>query len=287
MVEALLERGAKQVVATTRTPEALSDLAQRGVDVRAADYSKPDGLVEAFCGATHLLLISTQAVGHRVEQHLNALNAAKRVGVRHIFYTSHSFADTSVSVAAAERAVMEKAIRESGMTFTILRIFLYSENILLMMAEAVQTGVHLGAAGEGRVAFISRKDCAAAAAGAMLAASELENGTVDITGSRAVTYAEITAMLSEFLGRTIVYKDLPPEEYRAHMIASGLPDVFADTVLSFDVANGLGDGDLVTDTVLRLTGRGPERLEDFLADNLHRIDASQTLVSLVVKHVPI
>ncbi|MGN6356686.1 MAG: SDR family oxidoreductase [Novosphingobium sp.] len=285
VVDALLERGAKRVLATTRTPSNLSDLAGKGVEVRAADYTAPAGLADAFRGATHMLLISTQAVGSRVEQQLNALEAARQAGVRHVFYTSHAFPDISVSAVAPEHAAMEKAIRASGMTYTILRNFLYSENILMMMAEAVQTGTHYGAVGEGRVAFISRKDCAAAAACAMLTASEHENRIYDITGPQAVTYAEITAMISAILGRTVVYANLSPEDYRAHMIANGTPEAYADTFLSFDVANGLGDGDLVTDTVLRLPGQQPERLEDFLAANLHKVDPSQTLEALVKNHI--
>lgn len=284
VVEALLERGAKSLLATTRTPPSLADFAARGVEVRAADYTAPEDLAEAFRGATHMLLISTQSVGSRVEQQLNALEAARRAGVRHVFYTSHAFPDTSVSAVAPEHAAMEKAIIASGMTYTMLRNFLYSENILMMMAEAVQTGTHYGAVGEGRVAFISRKDCAAAAACAMLNASEHENRIYDITGPRAVTYAEIAAMISDILGRQIVYANLSPEDYRAHMIANGTPEAFADTFLSFDVANGLGDGDLVTDTVLQLTGREPERLEDFLVANAHKFDPSVTLEALVKNH---
>lgn len=285
VVDALLARGARRVIATTRTPSSLADYAKRGVEVRSADFTAPESLVDAFRGATHMLLISTQTVGSRLQHQTDALEAARQAGVRHVFYTSHSFPDTSVSAVAPEHAAMEKAIIATGMTYTILRNFLYSENILLMMAEGIRTGTHYGAIGEGKVAFISRKDCAAAAACAMLTASQHENRIYDITGPRAVTYAEITAMISTILGRKVVYQNLSPEDYLAHMIANGIPPAYAETFLSFDRANGLGDGDLVNDMVLRLTGQEPEQLEDFLANNLHLVDPDKTLESLVKNHM--
>lgn len=284
VVEALLARGATRVLATTRTPSSLADFAARGVDVRAADFTQQDGLVDSFRGATHMLLISTQTVGSRLQHQIGALDAAREAGVTHVFYTSHSFPDTSVSVVAPEHAEMEKAIIASGMTYTILRNFLYSENILMMMAEAVQTGIHYGAAGDGRVAFISRKDCADVAAAAMLSAAEHENRIYDITGARAVTYSEITDMISGILGRQISYANLSDDDYLAHMIAHGIAPAHAKAFASFDRANRLGDGDLVTDMVLRLTGHGPEKLEDFLRANLHMVDPNKTLEDLVQQH---
>lgn len=285
VLDALLAAGATNLIATTRTPATLEAYRERGVDVRAADYDQPEGLVDAFRGASRMLLISTQAVGARLAQHLAAFEAARAAGVRHIFYTSHAFPDESVSAVAPEHAAMEKAIIASGMTYTILRNFLYSENVILMLAGAMETGKWYGAAGEGRVAFISRRDCAAAAAGAMMNASEHENRIYDVTGPRRYSYAEIAAIASDVLGREISYVDMSPEDYRAQLIANGVPDAFADTFVSFERANGLGDGDLVTDAVLKLSGQEPELLEDFLRDNLHKADTSQTLESLVRNHI--
>src|SRR5262245_20293360 len=110
VIDALLKAGEQQVIGTTRAPEALADYAKQGVQVRAADFHKPAGLVAAFRGATHMLLISTHEVGTRVAAHRAALDAAKKAGVRHIFYTSHASPETSVSYVAPEHAVTEKAI---------------------------------------------------------------------------------------------------------------------------------------------------------------------------------
>ncbi|WP_066555874.1 SDR family oxidoreductase [Croceicoccus bisphenolivorans] len=285
IVQSLLRRGAKRVIATTRSPDSLADLAAAGVEVRKADFNDAEGLVEAFSGATHLLLISTQSVGARVDQHGAALAAAKAAGVQQLFYTSHSFPDTSVSAVAPEHAAMERKIIASGMTYTILRNFLYSENVLLMLAGPIQAGIWHGAAKDGRNAFLSRKDCADADAGAMLAADRLKNMVLDITGPRTYSYPDIARIASEVLDRDIPYVDLSPDEFLEHLVGAGLPRSHAETLVSFDRATSLGDGDLVTPTSEELAGHPLELLEDFLARELPRMDATQTLSVLLDNHL--
>ena len=48
-------RPAADVILTTRRPEALSDLAERGAKVRLADFDRPETLAEAFAGGERLL----------------------------------------------------------------------------------------------------------------------------------------------------------------------------------------------------------------------------------------
>ena len=88
---------ANQVIATTRHPEQLADIAAQGVVVRYADFSDPATLPAAFAGATRLLLISTEVVGRRVAEHKAAIAGAVAAGVSHILYTSAPKADPNAS----------------------------------------------------------------------------------------------------------------------------------------------------------------------------------------------
>lgn len=281
VLERLVEAGSHQIIATTRTPAKLAEYEAKGVVVRAADYAQPkEDLVEAFRGATHMLLISTLDVGSRHEHHENALDAAIAAGVKHIFYTSHSHPDTSTSPVAPEHGMMERAIKARGVTYTMLRNFLYSENILLSFAEAGATGTHYSVEGDGKVAWISRGDCAAAAAGAMLDASSYENATLDVTGPRAYSNAELVAAVSEAIGRPIVHLALPAAEYEARLVANGFPAEVAKVLTGLEIANSLGDHDLVNYVARRLSGRDLEKLEDFLAANAGQIDPARSLNTL-------
>ena len=88
VVQLLLERGAGPIIATTRTPNALADLAARGVDVRHADHSDAASLEAAFRGARRMLVISSFSFGSRADQMRRVVAAAERAGVEHLCYTS-------------------------------------------------------------------------------------------------------------------------------------------------------------------------------------------------------
>ncbi len=77
-----------EVVLTTRRPEALADLAAPGVQVRHADFDRPETLTAALAGVHRLLLVSTDEVGARLDQHRAAVGAAVEAGVSHVVYTS-------------------------------------------------------------------------------------------------------------------------------------------------------------------------------------------------------
>jgi len=80
VIESLLERGvpAGEIVAAVRSPEKAAALAERGVQVREADYTKPETLTTALAGTDKLLLISSSEIGRRLPQHENVIKAAVR-----------------------------------------------------------------------------------------------------------------------------------------------------------------------------------------------------------------
>jgi NAD(P)H dehydrogenase (quinone) len=129
IVEDLLARGlpAEQIVAGTRRLEAVKDLADRGVQVRHADFDAPQTLAAAFAGADKVLIVSGTDVGRRAAQHTVAAEAAQRAGARLIVHTSTPYADTTRMKLAAEHAATERAIRELGVPFTFLRNAWYYE----------------------------------------------------------------------------------------------------------------------------------------------------------------
>ncbi len=267
VVELLLERGAGPVIATTRHPEKLSDLAARGVDVREADFDRPETLATAFEGANRLLLISTDAVGQpgrRFQQHKRAIEAAVRAGVRHIVYTSlFGVAPDSPITIADDHLQTEQALEASGIGFTALRNNLYTDLLLMSLPQAVASGKLYAAAGDGGAAYVTREDCAHAAAAAL--ASDFE-GTrrLGITGPSVVTYQELAALASELSGRPVAYVPVDVERYVAGAVAAGLPEPVARLMASFDVAMQRGLLGPATEDFRELTGRDPMSVRAFL-----------------------
>lgn len=115
-------------------------------------------LQQAFAGADHLLLISTNSA-QRTQQQASALEAAQAVGIQHITYTSMPNPQVSPVVFAHEHLATEQAIQSSRIpSWAILRNNWYFENIPDFQAAIFQSGVWLNATANGKVAQIARSD---------------------------------------------------------------------------------------------------------------------------------
>lgn len=249
-----------EVVLLTRDPAKLADYAERGADVRAADFSKPDELAEAFAGVERVLLISTDAVGARVEGHLAAIDAAVKAGVRHMAYTSVSgpTADNPAGVVA-DHAATEEALRESGLAWTMLRNNLYADMQVDSVAQAAATGQLVTNFGDGGAAYVTRADCAAVAAG-VLTGEGHEGKAYDVTGPHAYTAADLAELATQKSGKPVEVVQVDDEAYTAGLVSAGLPDFIAPLLTSFGTATRLGKLATVTDVVEQVGGRKPTPL---------------------------
>lgn len=210
------------------------------------------------------MLISGPEVGIRVQQHKNAIDAAKKAGVKHIVYTSLVNLEKSIALVAPDHTATEKHIKESGFKYTFLRNNTYAENLMYSLPGALESGTLYGCAGDGKVAYVTRQDCANAAAGALSRAGDYENTIRDITGPDAYSYMELATLVSEIKNRKVVYKDLSEEDYKAVLIKSGFPEMYAPLFASFDLSTKHGDVGTVSGAVEELSGKAPQDLRSFL-----------------------
>jgi len=263
--EALLHRVEPgELVLITRTPDRLADLAARGVDVRAGDFTRPGTLGAAFDGVNDLLLISTDAIGARVPQHQAAVEAAAKAGVRRIVYTSvpEPTSDNPAFVVA-DHAATEAALRESGLGWTVLRNNLYAEYQLDALQHAAASGRYVTNTGAGRAAYVTRADCAAAAAGALVS-REVDDRALDVTGPRALDAQDMARLAAGVGARPVEVQLLDDDAYTASLVTAGVPEPLAVGLASFGAAIRLGHLAAVTDTVQRLSGAAPTPIEALL-----------------------
>lgn len=266
VVEQLLARGYDgRIIAGTRDPSKLADL--QGIEVRQADFADEDGLVQALTGADKLLLISTDVLGTRLELHKRAIAAAKRAGIREIVYTSMPAPEPPSAITfAPEHFGTEQAIKASGIPYTILRMAWYSENLLGTLPPALASGKWYTSTAGGRTGYVSRIDCARAAAGALLVPAT--NRTCTVTGPAALSNAEIAAIASKLTGKPLEVVEVDDAALAAGARAAGVPDfVIENFIVAFDRNTREGKVDFATDTVETLWGTKPESLEAFLTAN--------------------
>jgi NAD(P)H dehydrogenase (quinone) len=262
VAELLLARlDPRDVVLLTRAPDALVTFSARGASVRLADFDEPATLAAAFAGVDRALLISAVDLERRTGQHRAAIEAARAVGVAHVAYTSIPDPEHSPAAAAPSHLATEEAVRESGMAWTFLRNNLYAEFQVPVVARAIETGEHVTSAGAGRTAYVSRDDCAGAAA-AVLAGDGHENRVYDVTGPEAVGAEDIAALAAELGGHPVAVVHVDDEALVAGMVSSGMPEAVARVIASFPAAARDGRLGSVSSAVEELTGAPARSLRD-------------------------
>lgn len=255
VIESLMKTvPASQIVAIVRNPAKAQALTAQGITVRQADYGDEAALTSALQGVEKLLLISSSEVGQRAPQHRNVINAAKAAGVKFIAYTSLLHADKSPLGLADEHIETEKMLADSSIVYTLLRNGWYSENYLASTPAALEHGVFIGAAGDGKIASATRADYAAAAARVISEAGH-EGKVYELAGDSAWTLTQLAAELTKQSGKQVTYQNLSEADFAAALKSVGLPDGLADMLADSDV--GASKGGLFDDskTLSKLIGR--------------------------------
>ena len=240
VIERLLKTvPANEIVAAVRNPQKADDLAALGIQVRHADYDQPDTLVKAFQGVEKLLLISANEIGRRLPQHRTVIDAAKKANIGLLAYTSILHADSSPLPLAAEHQATERLIQAADIPFVILRNGWYSENYLASVPAALQYGVLLGSAGEGRIASAACADYAEAAA-VVLTQINQAGRIYELAGDDSYTLTEFALEISRQTGKAVAYQNLPEGEFKAALVGAGLPEGLATLLSESDVGASKG-----------------------------------------------
>ncbi|HEY8507099.1 MAG TPA: NAD(P)H-binding protein [Steroidobacteraceae bacterium] len=259
-VEELLARGvpAKQLILVSRTPEKLEKYAAMGASTRFGDFSKPESLPAAYAGGTRMLLISIGGgAGPRPEAHKRAIDAAKAAGVKHIAYTSWvAISNGDTSGLGTDHAATEEILKQSGVTWTFLRNSIYMENTLQQAMKMLAEGRATVPANEIRIGYVTRRDCAAAAA-AVLTTHGHENKAYDITGSELIGVREIADAVQAVTGKTIEISTADP--------SAPPPRGFVTPAVA-----------IASDHVAQLLRRPPTSLKEFFTANKDKLLSAGT-----------
>jgi NAD(P)H dehydrogenase (quinone) len=233
-VRELLKRGlpARSLILVSRTPEKLKEFADLGASTRYGDVDMPESLAAAYAGGTRMLMISLGIGGGpgsppRAPRHKLAFDAAVKAGVRYIVYTSFIGADKGGSPVTNDHMETEKYLRASGAKWTALRNGVYADAQMQRAVQMAQTGKATVAPNEVKSAPVTREDCAAAAAGALLGGAKFENQAFDITGPELVGVRDVARMVSDITGKSIEVTE-QAEPARGGGMGGGPPAIVSD-----------------------------------------------------------
>ncbi|QAA32347.1 NAD(P)H-binding protein [Clostridium manihotivorum] len=288
--------GKDQVIFCGYNPASLEEYKAQGIETHVTNFNVIDGLEEAFAGADKLALISMPFVGKkRQNAHKNVVDAAKKAGVKQVIYTSlvNAADETNPSIEKIDHAYTEAYIKSVGLDFIFLRNSQYAEAMITNYFTFVKMNQPLqNSQGDGKMAYISRKDCAKAVAYA-LASKDYHEAILNINGAELMTMADFVAYGNAATGNNVTYKAITDEENYAIFDAMGVPRTTDGTfkkdseapfssegMVTFAQAIRLGKMDSFTDDFKKLTGQDPitvkymfEHADDFQVGERHSLDA--------------
>lgn len=238
------------------------------VQVREADYSKPETLSTAFNGVEKLLLISSSEVGQRTPQHKNVIDAAKKANVKLIAYTSLLHADTSPLALAQEHIETEDYLKQENVPHVLLRNGWYTENYLVSIAPSLANNGFIGCAKDGKISSSAREDYAEAAAIVLTSDIPQAGKVYELSGDESYTLSELCTIISEESGKIIPYIDMEEAEFAKVLEGAGLPNSLALVLADSDT--GASKGGLFDDShvLSNLLGRPTKSLRQLVKSYL-------------------
>jgi uncharacterized protein YbjT (DUF2867 family) len=260
-----LERQGKPFRGAYFSERAAEIARTRGIEAVTIDYNHPATLRAAFQGCDAVFLLGPNAL-NQTELELNAVDAARAAGVRHVVKQSvMGAAEEAYSLATIHRPI-EKAIERSGMAWTFLRPNSFMQNTVTFMAPTIRAeGAFYSASGQARIGHIDLRDIAAVAVAALTTEGH-EEQIYTLSGPEALTYDEVADELSKALGRVIRHVSLPAADLKAGMLAEGMPESIADRMLDLERYFREERARTITDDVKRVIGREPKRFADYVRD---------------------
>lgn len=267
----------------TRTPEKLRPVVPAEVEIVVGDYNKPELLDEAYKGGDVLMLISGTAITKRVQEHRNAIEAAKKAGIRHVVYTSYvGIHPQNPNLAARDHIRTEADLIRCGLEYTILRDATYANWVYeLSILPALRTGRWVSIKGDGRLAPVAKEDVVASIVEILASPEFHANATYEISGPDLFSFREIAELSRDVFNSSFVIDEVTPDERLAIWDSIGIPRTREEGIAAHAEAEWLASDELISgemaiaqtgyqgilsDHVRMITGRAPRSFRSVLEE---------------------
>lgn len=274
IVESLLARvPADTLGVSVRDVAKTAALSDRGVRVRAGDFTAPASLEHAFEGADQVLIISAAIRGDdAVMANIAAIDAAVAAGAQRILYTSHQAASrNSLFAPQLTHAATEEYLAQLGVPFTALRNGFYATTLGYYIGASLETG-RLVVPADGPVSWTAHDDLAEAAAVALTEDGVLDGVTGPLTAPEMLTFDDVAGVLREITGRSIERVVVADDEWRATAIEHGMPAPAADFTLGMFRAAREGEFAVSDPLLEKVIGHQPRSARSVLAEIVSGVD---------------
>lgn len=266
VVNYLAQKSDVLVRAAVRTVAQAGKFETQNVRPVELDLNRPETVDAAFVGVDKLFLL-TPMDNRAVAMAHTLVDAARKHGIKHIVKMSAFGADVEPGIELGRlHREAELAIEESGIPWTHIRPNNFMQNFLTYFGATVRSeGTIYLPLGEGRVSYVDARDIGAVAA-EVLTTTGHDGQAYVLTGPEALNVHEVAALLTEGLGRTIKYIDVPEDVARNTMLGMGMPAWAVDGMMELHLVNKLDHASVITNTIQQVTRRLPISFKQFATE---------------------
>ncbi|QKY71185.1 SDR family oxidoreductase [Lentibacillus sp. CBA3610] len=264
VVQNLLKMGVP-VRAFVRDEKTFDDFEDSSLEVVTGTFEDTQSIERAVEGVDQLFLAARDNP-NQVAQHENVIKVAERCGVKHAVKLS-AFGSSKNSPIALMRwhAETEGQLRNSKLSWTFLRPFLFMQNLLRSGKSVATRDTFSAPMGSDKFALVDIRDIAEVAA-KVLKDGNHSSKVYTLTGPSAVSYYEAAEYLSSILKRSIKYKPVSQEEFYQKLLSEGTPSWRAHDLAYIVQAYPDDKKNLVTNDINLLLNRSARSIQTFLSD---------------------
>jgi uncharacterized protein YbjT (DUF2867 family) len=250
--------------AAARHLETLKKRFASETDLATFDWDKPETFSEILKGITTVYLVPPPVVTN--DFHTKAkpfIEAAKTAGVKHIVAMTALYSDNPDSIFYGTEAL----VRNSGIDFTIIRPSFVFQNFLNQFLQSVREGVIVAPSEKGKTSYVDIRNVGEAAAIVLENPAAHAGKIYAITGSEALTHAQMADIFSKQLSKQVVHISPSAEEYKKKLASLNVPDPLYEFLAVLYGTIAKGQWEEVSNDYTLLTGKKPNTFADFVKEN--------------------
>lgn len=253
--------------ALIRNPDKAEALNTLGAELVLGDIADRAFLPRALSGIDKAFLVMPNDEEQLILE-TQFTDAAVAAGVEHLVYLSSlESVPESKNPITQNHVAAQNHIRESGMSWTIVRPTFFNQNFETYAPRIREARQIVLPVGNGTVSATDLRDVGEVIR-EVLTKPGHENKSYDLTGPELLTFAEIAEKFSKVLGTPVEYIDQPMEDFAKLLRTIGMSEWRVDAVCKELEAIGAGVVDHTTDTIEELLGRPPISLEQYISDHI-------------------
>jgi len=248
VLDRVLDSGeAARVIA--RDPSQLSAHVRDHAEVVPGSHGDAGAITKALAGADRMFWLvppppfshPASAERYYLDFTRSACQAAASQGVRVVGVSTlgHGYQGKAGLLSAA--LAMDQLIQDTGVTYRALALPFFMENLLRQAQEMKEQGTFSMANAASRpLPLVATGDVAAAAAALLLDTSWTGQASVPVASPDNLTPDDMAGVISDALGRTVRYRQVPVADRQAAMLQRGASQAMAQDMAEMTEAQNDG-----------------------------------------------